>query len=127
MNRVKAFMKTSILGGLAVVLPAVVLILIFRWLFNWIADIIQPLTNIVAAKSQFQEIVADVLVIAIILAICFVLGIVVRTKAGQFFQEKLENRILKLAPGYPTIKAVVMQFVGQKKSPFSLSFLIRTS
>ena len=125
MDRLKGFIKTSIIGGLAVILPAVVLILIFRWLFNWITDIIQPLTNILAAKGQLQEIVADVLVIAIILAICFVVGVVVRTKAGQFFQENLENRILKLAPGYPTIKSVVQQFIGQKQSPFSSVALVQ--
>jgi len=124
-DRLKGFIKTSIIGGLAVILPAVVLILIFRWLFNWITDIIQPLTNILAAKGQLQEIVADVLVIAIILAICFVVGVVVRTKAGQFFQENLENRILKLAPGYPTIKSVVQQFIGQKQSPFSSVALVQ--
>ena len=111
MDRVKTFIKTSIIGGLAVILPAVVLILIFRWLFNWIADIIQPLTNIITAKGQLQEIVADVVVIAIILATCFMVGVVVRTKAGQFLQENLENRILRLAPGYPTIKAVVMDLL----------------
>lgn len=125
MDRVKAFIKTSIIGGLAVILPAVVLILIFRWLFNWITDIIQPLTNIMAAKGQFQEIVADVLVIAIILAICFVVGVIVKTKAGQFVQDNLEKRILQMAPGYPTIKSVVMQFIGKKESPFSSVALVQ--
>jgi uncharacterized membrane protein len=52
-------------------------------------------------------------------------GVVVRTKAGQFLQENLENRILRLAPGYPTIKAVIMQFIGQKKSPFSSVALVQ--
>jgi uncharacterized membrane protein len=121
----RTFIKTSIIGGLAVILPAVVLILIFRWLFNWVADIIQPLTSILVAKGQLQEIVADVLAIAIILAICFVVGVVVRTRAGQFLQDNLENRILRLAPGYPTIRSVVMQFIGQKKSPFSSVALVR--
>lgn len=125
MDRVKAFIKTSIIGGLAVILPAVVLILIFRWLFNWITDIIQPLTNIMAAKGQFQEIVADVLVIAVILAICFVVGVIVKTKAGQFVQDNLEKRILQMAPGYPTIKSVVMQFIGKKESPFSSVALVQ--
>jgi uncharacterized membrane protein len=124
-DRVKAFIKTSIIGGLAVILPAVVLILIFRWLFNWITDIIQPLTNIMAAKGQFQEIVADVLVIAVILAICFVVGVIVKTKAGQFVQDNLEKRILQMAPGYPTIKSVVMQFIGKKESPFSSVALVQ--
>lgn len=125
MNRIKVFIKTSIIGGLAVILPAVVLILIFRWLFNRIADIIQPLTNILVAKGQVQEIVADFLAIAIVLMVCFTVGVVVRTRAGRFFQENLENRILRLAPGYPTIKSVVMQFIGQKKSPFSSVALVQ--
>jgi uncharacterized membrane protein len=35
MDSIKTFIKTSVLGGLAVILPAILLILIFRWLFNW--------------------------------------------------------------------------------------------
>jgi len=124
-DRIKAFIKTSVLGGLAVILPAILLVLIFRWLFNWVTDIIQPLTNLMIAKSQYQEIVADILVIAIILTICFVVGVVVRTKAGQFIQNNLESRILKMAPGYPTIKTIVMQFIGKKQSPFSSVALVR--
>jgi uncharacterized membrane protein len=125
MDRMKAFIKTSVLGGLVVVLPAVFLFLIFRWLFNWITDIIQPLTNLMIAKGQFPEIVADVLVFAIILAVCFLVGAVVKTKVGQFIHENLESRILQLAPGYPTIKSVVMQFIGKNKSPFSSVALVQ--
>jgi uncharacterized membrane protein len=125
MDRIKTFIKTSVLGGLAVILPAILLILIFRWLFNWITDIIQPLTNLMIARGQFQEIVADVLVIAIILTVCFLVGVVIKTKAGQFIQDNLEKRILQMAPGYPTIKSVVMQFIGKEKSPFSSVALVQ--
>ncbi|MGD8522909.1 MAG: DUF502 domain-containing protein, partial [Desulfobacterales bacterium] len=85
----------------------------------------QPLTDLVIAKGQFQEIVADVLVIAIILAVCFLVGVVIKTKAGQFIQDNLEKRILQMAPGYPTIKSVVMQFIGKEKSPFSSVALVQ--
>jgi uncharacterized membrane protein len=125
MDRIKTFIKTSILGGLAVILPTVLLALLFRWLFRWITGIIQPLTDLLIYKGQFQEIIADVLVIAIILAICFVVGVVVKTKAGRFIQENLEERILQFAPGYPTIKSVVMQFIGREGSPFSSVALVR--
>ena len=123
-ERVKKFIKTSILGGLTVILPAVVLILIFRWLFNWITDIIQPLTNLLIARGHFQEMVADIFAIAIILGVCFLVGVVIKTKAGQYVQENLENRILQLAPGYPLIKSIVMQFTGKEKSPFSSVALV---
>ena len=125
MDTIKAFVKTSVIGGLTVILPTVFLFLLFRWLFNWITNIIQPLTNLVIARGQFQEFVADVLVLAIIVAICFLVGAVIKTKLGQFIHENLEDHILNLAPGYPTIKAVVMQFIGKKKSPFSSVALVQ--
>ena len=125
MDRIKAFIKTSVLGGLAVILPAIVFLLIFKWLFNRITDIIQPLTNLILAKGQIGETVADILVIAIILAICFLVGVVVKTKIGRFVHGNLENRLLDLAPGYPIIKSVVMQFIGHKKSPFSSVALVQ--
>ncbi len=125
MDTIKTFVKTSVIGGLTVILPAVFLFLIFRWLFNRITDIIQPVTNLIIAKGQYQEFVADVLVLAIIVAICFLVGAVIKTKIGQFIHENLEDHILNLAPGYPTIKAVVMQFIGKKKSPFSSVALVQ--
>jgi len=65
-----------------------------------------------------SEIIADALVIAVILISCFIIGIVVKTRIGKFIHEKLEYRILKIAPGYGTIKEIVMQLIG-KKFPFS--------
>ncbi len=125
MNRLKIFFKTTLLGGLAVILPAALLFLIFKWLFNWVTNVIQPLTNLVLARGQFQEFVADAIVFGIILTFCFVVGAAVKTKIGLYIQENLENHILKIAPGYPTIKAIVMQFIGKKKSPFSSVALVR--
>ena len=125
MSRLKIFIKTSLLGGLAVILPGAVLFLIFKWIFNWVTNIIQPLTNLVLARGQFQELVADAIVFGIIITFCFVVGAAVKTKIGRYIQENLENRILKIAPGYPTIKSIVMQFIGKKKSPFSSVALIR--
>jgi uncharacterized membrane protein len=125
MNRIKTFIKTSLLGGLTVILPAALLFLIFRWLFNWATDIIQPLTDMVLARGQFQEFVADAVVMAIILFFCFVVGVAVKTKIGRYIHENLESRILQIAPGYPTMKSVVMQFIGKKKSPFSSVALVR--
>jgi uncharacterized membrane protein len=65
--------------------------------------------------------------LGVILAVCFAVGLMVKTRVGQFIQEKLEKRILQLAPGYPTIKAVIIQLIGKKMSPFSSVVLVRPS
>jgi uncharacterized membrane protein len=125
MERLKSFIKTSIIGGLAVILPTALLIIIFKWLFIKITDIIQPLTNLFVTKTKFQEAAADAIVIATILAVFFTVGIFVRTQFGHLLQEYFENRLLKIAPGYSTIKAIVNQFFNRRKSPFSTVALVR--
>ena len=125
MNRFRNFVKTSLIGGLAVVLPLAILIFTFRWLFNLITSIIQPLTNLMMTRGHFQEMVAALLVMAIILAGCFVIGIVVKTRVGRFLHGALESRILKRAPGYTLIRDTIMQFVDQDRSPFSSAALVR--
>lgn len=125
MDKLKSLIRTSILGGVAVILPAAILIFIFKWIFSLVTDIIQPLTNLVMAKSQLQEFIADFLVIAIILSVCLIVGIIVKTRVGKYIHEKLETRILKIAPGYTMVKETVMQFIGNKKSPFSSVALVQ--
>jgi uncharacterized membrane protein len=124
MEKFKSFLKTSIIGGVVVILPMFIFILVFKWLFGWVTDIIQPLTNLIVTKSHMSEIIADAIVIAVILVSCFVIGIIVKTNIGKFMHEKLESRILKIAPGYSTIKEIVMQTIG-KKFPFSSVALVR--
>jgi len=124
MEKFKSFLKTSIIGGVVVILPMFIFIMVFKWLFGWVTDIIQPVTDLIVTKSHMSEIIADALVIAIILISCFVIGIIVKTKIGKFIHENLETRILKIAPGYGTIKEIVMQLIG-KKFPFSSVALVR--
>lgn len=124
MEKFKSFLKTSIIGGVVVILPLFIFILVFKWLFGWVTDIIQPLTDLLVTKSHMKEIIADFLVITIILISCFIIGVIIKTEFGKFIHEKLERRVLKIAPGYSTIKEIVMQVVG-KKVPFSSVALVR--
>ncbi|MEE9145147.1 MAG: DUF502 domain-containing protein [Candidatus Binatia bacterium] len=125
MKRIRDFLKTSLLGGLVVILPVAILIFVFKWIFGLVTNMVQPLTNLVMARSQMQEILADILVIAVILSLCFVIGVFVRTRLGKWIFKTLENKILKIAPGYSLIKETVMQFLGGKKSPFSSVALVQ--
>jgi len=124
MKKIKNFIKTSIIGGLVVVLPVAVLAGIFNWMFSFVAGIIQPLTDIILVRSDIKEIVADLIVVITILIICFILGVVVKTSFGKFFYGFIENTLLFKIPGYTLVKETIGQFVGSKKSPFSSVALV---
>lgn len=125
MGKIKTFIMTSLLGGVIVILPVVILFAVFEWVFHFITSLIQPLTDLIIAKSDIREIIADFLVLVIILATCFFVGLVVRTKFGGFIFNLIEHRLLKIAPGYTLIKETVLQLLGGKRAPFSAVVLVR--
>lgn len=125
MSRMKSLIKTSFLGGLTVILPVAILVFVFKWVFGVVARVIQPLTNLILIKSNLREIMADLLAVAIIISVCFIVGVIVKTQIGRFIHTSLENSILKFAPGYSLIKETIMQFLGRKKTPFSSVALVQ--
>ncbi len=119
------FIKTTLIGGLVVILPATIIVGVFTWLIRKVTDLIQPLTDILLAKSSIAEILADLIVIAMIIGFCFLLGMAVKTGVGKFVQNKLEAKLTRFAPGYSLVKETVLQFLGKKKSPFSSVALVQ--
>jgi uncharacterized membrane protein len=77
------------------------------------------------AQSDIREIVADTLVIIIILTMCFIIGVIIRTTLGKFLFSSIESRLLKAAPGYTLIKETVLQVLGNKKAPYSSVALVQ--
>ncbi len=125
MKRIKSFLKTTLLGGVVVILPVTIIAAVFNWLYQKATAAIQPLSDLVMAKSNVRELVADLGVIGGLALLCFVVGLMVRTGVGRFIHHKLEDKVLAIAPGYNIVKETVAQFLGRKKSPFSSVALVQ--
>lgn len=124
----KNFIKTTLFGGLVVILPSVILVFFFNWLFRAVTDLIQPLTNYISEMSviPIPEFVADTIVILLIIFICFIVGLVVATQAGRWLHAQFDYVLQQLAPGYRMVKEVVVQiFGGSEGSPFSSGVVAR--
>jgi len=120
MDKLKEFLKTSLLGGVVVILPVAILVSVTVWVFNLISGWISPLTRLLTKDLQVNEFIAESFAIIVILVACFSVGVLVRTRLGDILYRLLETRILKLAPGYSMIKETVLQLFGNRKdSPFS--------
>lgn len=129
LTRTKNFFKTTLLGGVIVILPAIILILAFKWLFGVVGNAIEPLTNLVVENitlpDRYNEIIATLIVLSVIVLGCFLFGLFVRTRLGQMIYNSFEHSFLSKAPGYKMIKETVNQFLGKKESPFSSVALVR--
>jgi uncharacterized membrane protein len=118
-------MKTTVLGGVVVLLPILLTAIFIRWLFNFITGFIYPLTKMMVETAKLQKNLADALVVLIIILICFLVGLLAKTKLGHFIHKVIEKRILKIMPGYCLFRNTIKQFLGQDKTPFSRVALVQ--
>jgi len=130
-----SFVKTAFLGGVIVLLPAAILVLVFQWVFRFVTNLIQPLSQVIVQLleplagfipyTQLQGFISDVLAISIILTVCFLVGVLVKTQLGGWLFQNVENSLLRIAPGYTTVKEIVLQLFGSKRPPFSRVALVK--
>ncbi len=124
MKRLKKFLKTTVLGGVIALLPMVLTFFFLRWLFRFVTGLIEPLTRMVMEQSKIQEFIANLLVIIIIVLVCFIIGLVVKTRIGRYIQQAIEEQILEIAPGYHLFKETIKQLLGRDRAPFSTVALV---
>lgn len=129
LKRTKTFFKTTLLGGFIVILPTIILVFAFKWLFGIVGTAIQPLTDLVVnhidLPDLYNEWIATLIVLSVIVMGCFLVGLFVRTRLGQMLYTALENSVLSKAPGYRMVKETVNQFLGKKESPFASVALVQ--
>lgn len=116
----KQFIKSTLFGGLVVILPVTIIAFFIKWIFQVITDLIQPLTNYALKTYQVPEYVADSIIVGLLILVCFVVGLVVQTSIGNYLHRIFDDVFQKITPGYRMVKEVVMQIFGSSDaSPFS--------
>ncbi|MEE4116706.1 MAG: DUF502 domain-containing protein [Marinilabiliaceae bacterium] len=123
-KRLKNFLKTTLLGGFAAILPMALIFIFFRWIFNIIKRYLEPIVNLVEVDTDIQLAILYVVVFAAVLGLFFFIGLVIRTRMGRFFNEVLEEKYLLKIPGYKIARDTVMQFFGKNRSFFSEVVLV---
>lgn len=112
MKRLAEFTKTTLIGGMLVVLPLYLSILLVLKFLQVLAGLMTPVTDHVPVRPEFRQL----LVWAAAIVVCFVAGLVVRTGPGLWFKNAMERRLLERIPGYAIIRGLAGRFVGQAEN-----------
>jgi uncharacterized membrane protein len=113
MKAIAEFTKTTLIGGFLIILPIYVsLILIVKALQGLVAAL-QPITAAVPAYVQFREIIAAL----VIITICFIAGLIVRTGPGLRAKNAFEGAVLERLPGYTLLRGLAGRFTGRGDEP----------
>lgn len=112
MGRLRSFLTLTLLGGLAVVLPITIFLFLLQWLVGLIDRAIEPLSTWLSGYIRTSEHAADILGVVLILGACFCIGLLVKTGIGRWLHRKVDGLLSRLAPGYSTIREMVVQVMG---------------
>jgi uncharacterized membrane protein len=113
MRTLAEFVKTTLIGGLLIILPVYVSIILIAKAVQGIVAAMKPITAVVPASVQFREIVA----VLVIVAVCFAAGLIVRTGPGLRAKNAFEGAVLERLPGYTLLRGLAGRFTGRGDEP----------
>lgn len=117
MKKLRSFVGLTLLGGMLVILPFTVFVLVITWLWNTLGKLIEPVSSPLVEWLALPTIAADALVLLSFLVACLFIGIVVRTAIGRWLHLTIDGWMVKIAPGYRTIREMIKQLLGGDENP----------
>jgi uncharacterized membrane protein len=112
MKPVADFVKTCIVGGFFGILP----ILLTVFVLAEAVDVLDGISTPLAEKLPIEELggasAARIVALILIVAACFLAGLVLRTRFGTWSTGFVEGAVLNRLPGYQLLKTVSQRLGG---------------
>jgi len=110
MKTLTHFLKVTLVGGLLVLLPLWVTLLLLLKAIKSALGVLKPIAKLVPQKFVHHDIVA----LCLLILICFGVGLIIRTELGRRIGDWLEQRLLGKLPGFSLVRGMIRQFAGDK-------------
>jgi len=110
------FFKTTVLGGLLVVIPLFLVYVILAEAVDLLVGVVQPIAEMLPGDWISSEREGRILALVILLALCFLTGLVTRTRLGISTGKWMERTVLHRMPGYRIARTLTRQFTGREEA-----------
>lgn len=113
MRALAEFIKTTLIGGLLIILPIYVSILLLLKAISGLTALIAPIASRIPVATEFRNVIA----VGALAITCFVAGFIVRTGPGVRAKNAFEAAILSKLPGYSLLRGLAGRVAGQADEP----------
>jgi uncharacterized membrane protein len=110
MKTLTKFLKMTLVGGLLVVLPIWVSLLLLLKAIKGAMAMLLPIAKLLPQWFVHEKVAA----LGLLLVICFVVGLLARTRPGKQVGEWLSGHILDRIPGFSLVRGMTRQLAGKK-------------
>lgn len=106
MKRIGDFLKATILGGLFVLLPVVLVYLILSEVMQLAVALATPIADLFPAGTFDKVTSPTVVAVLLIVGVSFVFGLLMLAGPGRALGSWIERKVLLPVPGYRVIKSL---------------------
>ena len=106
-----AFVAKSVLAGLLVVVPIYLAVLVLLKGMASVGKLVRPFAQLLPDWLPADQFLSLLLV----LVICFLIGVAVRTRAGRGIRERIEKGFFERIPGYALFRSLSQQVAGNNR------------
>jgi uncharacterized membrane protein len=109
MKYIREFIVRTVVGGVFVVVPAYLAFLLLLKGMQSAEGLVRPVAALMPGGTAAQ----DLLSVAVILLVCFLVGVAVRTRVGRTVRRRIERVFFERLPGYGLIRSLTQRLAGQ--------------
>lgn len=102
MKRFLAFLKATLLGGLIVVLPAWLAVLLVLKALGHLEIFVKPVSSHLPQGVAHPRVIA----ILVLVGLCFLVGAAIQTAIGRKAERAAERAVLEKIPGYTVLRSL---------------------
>jgi uncharacterized membrane protein len=111
MKKALVFIAKALLGGVLAVVPVYLAVLLLLKGMKSVAGLVRPFALFLPDWFPAEK----ALSILLVLAICFLIGLAVRSRAGRAVQERLERTFFERIPGYALLRSLTQRAAGDNR------------
>ena len=112
MKQTVSFVKTTVLGGLVVIVPLAVLIIVLLEVLDFAVNLTATLVELSPFEFLENPIVLISLALITVVALCFFTGLLLLTSTGAAIKNRIDLFLEEKVPLYGMLQAITRQFVG---------------
>jgi uncharacterized membrane protein len=111
MKYAREFLKNALVGGLLVVLPIYFTVLLLLKGMQALKGLVQPIAGLLPEWLPATALLS----LLLLLGICFLVGLLVRTRPGRNTRRRIEESFLGKLPGYSVFRSVTQRLAGDSE------------
>ena len=109
MKFAREFLINALVGGLLIVLPIYLAVLVLLKGMQSVAALVRPFTVLIPDWLPAENLLS----LALLLVVCFLIGIAVRTRVGRILRERIERSLFEKLPGYALFRSLTQRLAGE--------------